>query len=265
MAVTRDDILQVIEGSLFAPVEYPDDVMRWLDIDGISLRYTPTLSHPFMNMAGVTRLNETNADDTIIAVKEHFDTTGQVVGWLWSELSTPDNFAEHLESKGFEKIATFDGMVRKNLTHNIVANPEVSVRLATEEDKAHVARLYRDAYPIPEEITQGMLGMYEALGAHHYLAYINGHEDPVSVASRFYYPGKSIVVLQGAATLDEFRGQGIYTSLMAHRLDDARADGIEVAVLQADTRTSAPICASLGFEKLIDMALYMYPASEEAH
>jgi hypothetical protein len=64
--------------------------------------------------------------------------------------------------------------------------------------------------------------------------------------------------MQGAATLSEYRGNGVYTALMAKRLADARALGMEAAILQADRRTSAPICANLGFEEVCSIDLYVW-------
>jgi len=42
------------------------------------------------------------------------------------------------------------------------------------------------------------------------------------------------------------------------RLDDARADGREAAVIQADRNTSAPICAKLGFRELCSLEVYVW-------
>jgi N-acetylglutamate synthase-like GNAT family acetyltransferase len=64
--------------------------------------------------------------------------------------------------------------------------------------------------------------------------------------------------MQGAATLTAYRGQGVYTALMAQRLADARAMGMEAAILQADRTTSAPICANLGFEEVCSIDLYAW-------
>ena len=45
---------------------------------------------------------------------------------------------------------------------------------------------------------------------------------------------------------------------MAKRLADARAMGMEAAILQADRTTSAPICANLGFEEVCSIDLYAW-------
>ena len=67
-----------------------------------------------------------------------------------------------------------------------------------------------------------------------------------------------------SATLPDFRGYGIYTSLMARRLADAAQDGIEAAVIQAVRATSAPICRKLGFVEIMPMELYVGHRDSEA-
>ncbi len=73
-----------------------------------------------------------------------------------------------------------------------------------------------------------------------------------------YIPDSKIVLLGGAATLLEARGRGVYSALVRRRLDDARADGREAAVIQADRDTSAPICAKLGFRELCSMEVFAW-------
>jgi predicted GNAT family acetyltransferase len=50
-----------------------------------------------------------------------------------------------------------------------------------------------------------------------------------------------------AFTLPEARGRGVYLSLVAHRLAEARKHGSTLAVTRANTRTSAPILMKRGF------------------
>jgi predicted GNAT family acetyltransferase len=71
-----------------------------------------------------------------------------------------------------------------------------------------------------------------------------------------YLPDSPTVLLGGAATLEEYRGHGIYTALVARRLADARADRRTAAVIQGDRKTSAPICAKLGFREICGLELF---------
>jgi len=56
-----------------------------------------------------------------------------------------------------------------------------------------------------------------------------------------------------------------YTSMLARRLNDAHADGIEKLIVLADRTSSAPICKKTGFVKACSMEIYTWtpkPASE---
>jgi hypothetical protein len=46
--------------------------------------------------------------------------------------------------------------------------------------------------------------------------------------------------------------------MLAARIADAHAMGKHAAVLQADRKTSAPICAKLGFEEVCSIDLYAW-------
>jgi N-acetylglutamate synthase-like GNAT family acetyltransferase len=96
-----------------------------------------------------------------------------------------------------------------------------------------------------------------------YLAYVEGVEYPVATAGMLYMPDLPIALLLSSATLPDFRGYGIYTSLMARRLSDARQDGMEAAIIQAVRATSAPICRKLGFVEVMPMELYVGQAESE--
>lgn len=65
-------------------------------------------------------------------------------------------------------------------------------------------------------------------------------------AYRYSEDGRT-VYLSGAATLPEFRGHGVFRTLLAHRLDLARTHGCELAGGIARVSTSAPIVKRLGF------------------
>jgi N-acetylglutamate synthase-like GNAT family acetyltransferase len=96
-----------------------------------------------------------------------------------------------------------------------------------------------------------------------YLAYVEGVDYPVATAGMLYMPNLPIALLLSSATLPDFRGYGIYTSLTARRLADAHQDGIEAAVIQAVRATSAPICRKLGFVEIAPMELYVGQAESQ--
>jgi GNAT superfamily N-acetyltransferase len=258
MAASKEAILHALENSVF---EFPELPGRWEvpSFWGVRAHATPETSHPIGNLVGVSTLTEETADTVIVQVQNFFAKRNQVVGWWLNPSSTPGDLVIRLEAAGFSKVVEQAGQILTNMEREIKVNPAVTVRQATQDDRADLIRLYATAYPLPEEMAAVITDVLPlAAGGRHYLAFLDGVERPVSVASMFPFPNSTIAVMQGAATLSQYRGNGVYTALMAKRLADARAMGMEAAVLQADRTTSAPICANLGFEEVCSIDLYVW-------
>lgn len=258
MVASKEAIFLALETSIFAFPELPG---RWevLDFPGVRAHATPQASHPLDNLVGVSALTEANADAVIAQVRDFFAAREHTVGWCVNPSSTPGDLVSRLEAAGFAKVLEQAGQVLTHLGLAIKGNPAVTVRQATPEDRAALIRVYATAYPLPEELAAVWTDVLPlAAGGRHYLAFLAGVEGPVAVASMFPFPKSTVAVMQGAATLNAYRGQGVYTALMAQRLADARAMGMEAAILQADRTTSAPICANLGFEEVCSIDLYAW-------
>ena len=254
----KTSILHAIEHSFFAFPELPG---QW-DVPtfpGLQAHATPEVSHPFGNMVGVSTLTNENADAVIAEVQEFFGKRGHMVGWWLNPSSTPVDLVARLEAAGFSRIVEQAGLVLTDMAKEFRSNPRVTVRQATAADREDVIRLYCVAYPMPEQIAAIYYDVLLAgSGGAHYLAFVEGVKEPVSVSSMFSPKNSRVVVLQGAATLSDYRGHGIYTAMVAARVADARALDIEAAVMQGDRKTSAPICVNLGFEEVCSVDLYLW-------
>lgn len=71
-----------------------------------------------------------------------------------------------------------------------------------------------------------------------------------------------MVYLRNAVTLPQFRKRGVYLSLVAHRIALARESGCTAAVVQAQTRSSAPILLRRGFERVTTVWGLARPGTE---
>jgi len=258
MAASKETILYALENSVFV---LPEVTGSWEvpNFSGLRAHATPKISHPFSNLVGVSTLSEANADAVITQVQDFFAKRNHIFGWWLNPSSTPSDLVKRLEAAGFTKVVEQAGQVLTNMGLEIKVNPAVTVRRATPEDRDDLVRLYTVAYPIPEALATLIADqMLLIAGASHYLAFLDGVKEPVSVASMYPFPNSTVAVMQGAATLTDYRGRGIYSALMAKRLTDARAMGMEAAILQADRKTSAPICANLGFEEVCSIDMYSW-------
>jgi hypothetical protein len=236
-----------------------------LNFPGLKGRQVAQGTHPLFDLVGASQFTSDNADANIDRVVAHFANQNKMFGWAIGPLSTPTDLAARLEKKGLKKIAEFAGMVRNDLNHTISVNPKLTVRPATDADADDVAYLYEHGYPLPREFMPAFMDMLPLIKGTNYLAFLEGVDRPISAATMFTYPGQPILVLQGAATLEAYRGNGAYTALVASRLDAGRAQGLEVAILQADRTTSAPICAKLGFGEICSWDLWAWGVEDGAH
>jgi GNAT superfamily N-acetyltransferase len=257
MKNTPERILNAIEDFLMLAPQTPGAV-EYLDIQGITGRYSPRVTHPIMNTVTKTMLTQENADETIRTVRDQFADMNKSVGWLVSDSTTPDDMTDRLENEGFVKTSEFAGMILEDLDHSINLNPMVKIRQADNNDSEVVSDLYHRGYPLPLDFTEFFVEFVKLMGGIDYLAYVEDAKEPVAIASLVIHPDKPIMMLGGAATLPEYRGRGLYTSLVAKRLDDGRDKGIQTALIEADRSSSAPIAKKLGFVERCSLDLYAW-------
>ena len=259
------DLVEAIESSLHV---YPAraGLSEDLDVPGVRGRVT-ALSHPLANLVGLARLDEETADATIERVMQRYAREHLAFGWVVGPGTTPPDMKRRLLRSGMDTIAHLAGMALTDLDAPIETDPAVEIREVTPEEAGAESEMMGRAYGMPSEVAEmftRLLGS-RSVRSRGYLASVAGGA-PVAWSFLVYLPGSPIVLLGGAATLPESRGKGIYRALVKRRLDDARADGREAAVIQADRDTSAPICAKLGFRELCSLEVLAWsPESGERH
>ena len=260
MPASNDELLDAVERTLFIYPEVPG-LLADIRVRGVLGRETP-VSHPVANLVGCADLHGTTADATVHAIRERFAVTGKSFGWITSPSSRPSDLPRRLVEAGLVKADELAGMVLTDLAVPIRANPEVDVRAATVEEQRRAIPMTATAYGMPLDVAgwfvDAVIGAADHLRATMYHAYLPDRSDPVAFGNLVFVPGTSIVLLGGAATVSDLRGRGIYTSLVARRLADARAAGADAAVIQAVRGTSAPVCAKLGFREVLPLEFYAW-------
>jgi GNAT superfamily N-acetyltransferase len=193
----------------------------------------------------------------IAKVRERFGALR--FGWVTGPSTRPVDLGRRLQSAGLKLDDSLAGMVLTDLSAPIDVNPAVRVREATLTEAIAESEMMGKAYGISVDVArffaEVMVAAADRIKTRGYFAYVDG-ETPVAWSVLIYIPDSPLVLLGGAATLPDHRGQGIYTALVARRLADARADRRTAAVIQAVRGTSAPICARLGFRELCGLELY---------
>jgi GNAT superfamily N-acetyltransferase len=179
-----------------------------------------------------------------------------------SPLSRPADLGKRLERFGQENVLELAGMVHTHLDSPVAVNPAVTIRQATADDREVAIPLLADALGFTPEGARATVESLDLspdpIQRRAYLAFWKDIPEPVAYASMIYLLDRPVVVLYCAATLEAYRGRGVYTSLVARRLADAYRDGARAAVIQAVRSTSAPICQKLGFEEFFYMDWYIW-------
>jgi hypothetical protein len=260
VAIARDVLVEAVESSLFLLEDVPGYVQP-LDVSGVSGRIT-SVSHPLANLVGMAALDEGAADRTIGQVHRLFAESRKAFGWVTSPANTPSDIGRRLIEGGLVKADEMAGMMLTELDRPIALNPQVEVRESTPDELRSTTGMMAAAYGMPRAMAELMIEMVLRSAGRvrfrGYLAYLPGRSEAVAFSNMMYLPHSPIVLLGGAATLPDFRGQGTYSAMVARRLADAHADGAEAAVIQAVRGTSAPICARLGFTEITPLEFYAW-------
>jgi GNAT superfamily N-acetyltransferase len=254
--VVERDLVEAIETTLFM---YPavHGLAQDLGIPGLRGRITK-VSHPLANLCGDARLSERETDAMIEKVRQRYGDLA--FGWVTGPSTRPADLPRRLEDAGLTHADSLAGMTLTDLATPIAANPRVRIEETTMKDALPESEMMARAYGMPLEVMQVfneiLAAASERIKSRGYFAYLEGNDKPVAWSFLAYIPDSPTVLLGGAATLEEYRGHGLYTALVARRLADARADGRTAAVIQADRNTSAPICAKLGFREICGLEVF---------
>jgi GNAT superfamily N-acetyltransferase len=262
VALSDDALVEAVENGLLWMPAVPGQVVR-LAVEGIQ-GWGSSVPHPIANWVGAARLDAVGADDAIGEVVAMFEQRDCSFFWAVGPASTPADLGERLEAQALMHAAK--GMARLDLDTLIDADSAIEVRALTSADRDAWARTMTQAFPVPPPLAE--LYADVALMPQHdvritaYGAYLDGADGPVGVGMLVTPPGSQVAVLAGAATLEAHRGKGVYTSLVARRLADAKRAGAEAAAIQASSDTLA-LCTSLGFSEVCDLDIYLWMPPEQ--
>jgi hypothetical protein len=258
--MNRQTLIEAIErsDSVLPEIQGHNEYVR---LPGVLLSITPT-DDPHANKAMNARLTPDNADTVIEQVKTFYASRNKPFSWIVGPNSTPDDLGRRLEVHGFGDMQGVDGLYLPDLNPHIEINEAVRIvelPLDNLEPAVHIGAV---GFGTSEEDSRSFHQMITlsapAVLTRTFVAFLKGVSHPVASAYVMYFPNQPIALLCGGATLPEYRGKGVYRTMLAHRLADIRRDGIDSVVVLADQRTSSPICVRNGFEKLCELTFYIW-------
>ena len=260
MPASTNLLLDAIERTLFVYPEVPGLVTD-IRVPGVLGRETP-VSHPVANLVGCAALDDANADATICAVRDAFAAKKKSFGWITSPPSRPRDLPKRLvESRTCEgRRALRDDPDRSHRADSSQCGGRGAAgqrRRAAPSDTHDSDRLWLAARR-RRLVHRSLDCRCRTSPVHDVPRILADYNGPVAFGNVVFIPETSIVLLGGAATVSDLRGRGIYTSLVARRLADAKMAGADAAVIQAVRGTSAPVCAKLGFKEILPLDFYAW-------
>jgi GNAT superfamily N-acetyltransferase/ketosteroid isomerase-like protein len=267
-ATLTDDELQ----RLFESMAFAGDPREWQAPDSssrASLRGATGGNddpHPGSNMTGIVRWTAEEADRRIEEVIAHHRERNIGFQWIVTPADTPTDLRERLERHGLMLAGDAATMARLGLDDlDIPVNPGLSVQTATADDDEAtldaIVEICRIGFNWPDAQAETQrAGWRERLRNEHireteidYLACLDGR--PVGVA-RLQLNG-GVAYLGGAATLPEFRGRRVYSTLLRRRLEDAHARGYHLAAINAEPM-SRRVVTRYGFKEYARIYIYAW-------
>lgn len=238
------------------------------DLGGALLR---TIAVPWSGLDGMVvriDMDPADADERLDAVIARAEEGGRRLWWIAGPSARPADLVDRLVARGLVAEVEWAGLALRDLSVEIPANPDLVVEPLAPGNAEEYATFCADLEPDhdPRTYTERLASAHRYLDAatseaQIYLGRLDG-QVAACVVSRIEPTG--VVYLRNAETRPEFQRRGIYRSLVAYRLAVARAAGCTAAVVQAQTRSSAPILLKRGFERVCTLYGLTRPTTEAA-
>ncbi len=233
-------------------------VLRWLDV-------------PWFGLDGMVvhvNCDPRRIDQQLDALIARAETGGRQCWWVVGPSAQPADVVERIVAKGFVKSIEWAGLALRDLNAPFPVNPDVIVEPLSaanvDEYAAFCAALAPDGDPRigPERLAAGR--RFIAAGDPSAGIYLGRLDGKVASCVVSHIEPSGVIYLRNAVTLPEFRKRGLYLTLVAYRLGVGRAAGCRAAVVQAQTRSSAPILLKRGFERVTTIWGLARPGTESA-
>lgn len=206
---------------------------------------------PGMAFVRSFRFPSVRIDERLDRLIEQISHVAHPCLWVTGPTTQPPNLAERLIARGFTIARELQGLILGDLAAWSANNPHVSVKplsWANVQDYAALCSVPNNGVVAVRNEQLAYARQYLQFSKreiHIFVAQLEGH--PVGYAL-LRLEANGTANLCEAFTLPQARGQGVYLSLVAHRLAWAKERGSTLAVTRANTRTSAPILLKRGFK-----------------
>lgn len=209
---------------------------------------------PGMSFILYSQLNDENASRVINEQVTYIKQLQQPFEWTVFSHDQPVDLLARLEARGFEPGDKDAVMVLDLHLHQVpvALRQEITVDIRPVTHREELV----DVIAILEKVWGGNFSwVTKRLGDHLeipdflsvYVAYVN--EEPACTGWIYFHPHSHFASIWGGSTVEAYRQRGLYTALLAHRVQEALERGYRYVTLNASPM-SRPIVTNHGFEIL---------------
>jgi len=205
-----------------------------------------------MNFVLYSRLNEVDVEDVIREQVAFFRQWDQPFSWKVYDHDKPHDLGKRLIKQGFvsherEAIMVLD---LKNVQPNLLVPVDTDIRkIVRREQLQDVIRVEEQVWGRDFAWITERMGDYLELPGYLsvYVAYVDN--EPVCTGWTYFYQDGLFAGLWGGSTITAYRGQGLYSAILAVRVQEAVRRGYRFLTIDASPM-SQPILSRRGFTLL---------------
>jgi len=257
----KQNLLTLYDTQLRIEIEYP----------GVRKEASPHLVRfvkpaPGMNFIAYSRLDKTNLDAVIQEQVAYFAPMAQPFSWHVCDHDSPPDLKDHLMAHGFAPDDDPDAVMVLDVQE---ASPALLKSVAGDVRRIAQRDQLDDVVRVEEQVLGGDFDWLKRRLSEHleipdylsvYVAYVD--EQPACSGWIYFHLRSQFAGLFGGATLPTFRKRGLYTAVLAVRVQEAIHRGYRFLATGASPM-SQPILAQNGFRLLTHAHAYEWKGSPE--
>jgi GNAT superfamily N-acetyltransferase len=248
--IDREGLLALYDKEQRIEIEYPD-ISK--EVTGDVVRFIGPPERHASNFILYSQLTDKNADSVIEAQVEYFRRRHASFEWKVYDHDQPPDLRTRLMMKGF-KVRERDAIMVLDVHRAatvLLRNVNADVRRLNDPGQLNIlidlleAVWEADFSGLGELLKEDLVKRpwYSSI----YTAYVGNV--PASVGWIQFHKNSQFASLWGGTTLPQYRGRGLYTAVMATRLQEAIRRGYGFLTIDA-SKMSRPIAEKYGFHLL---------------
>ncbi|WP_433257360.1 GNAT family N-acetyltransferase [Streptosporangium sp. CA-135522] len=215
----------------------------------------------FVTYRDLGGLEGVELDAFIAGQRDFFTEIGRPVEWKYHDYDLPVDLPDRLVAAGFEPEERETVMVGETAGLAAAPAPPKGVRLREVAGRSDLERIREmeetvweaDRSWLPDLLERDIAGPGDRCA----VVLAEAGERVVCAAWMRFHQGTDFVSLWGGSTLKEWRGKGIYRSMVAYRAGLAVERGFRLVQVDASD-DSRPILSRLGLEAIATTTPYMW-------